>query len=317
MKKIFFSLTLACIIISACKKDNKPSPQSTNGKKYQVAFNVSSFTQQYQNIKTNALGDSLIYPTYGRYPLSRSVSVYVCNDAGYQVAVKYVNTSTGNISLELNEGHYTAYFFSSLNDNTEGFNPYNDPRQTYDAVGAYTSADGPDVGTLHYGNYDGIQPFTRESFFKKVDFTVSTTSTTPITVQLTSIVAKVIVEVKDAIPDNIDLISIGVDSLSDEFIFKGTAWREKTRLSCEYDIPNTLYSQKGRKFVSYFLVEPNTIRDVKIGYRLKETNDSKVKTIQNVPLSPNSITVLSGKLFNNLGLKVDTTWNTNVINQSF
>lgn len=313
MKKIFFSLTLACIIISACKKDNKPTPQSTDGKKYQVAFNVSGFTQQYQNIKTNALNDSLIYPTYNEYPTIRRVFVNVCNDAGFEVAGKSVNTSTGNVSLELNAGHYTAYFFSYLIDDISG---YNDPRQTQDAVGAYTSVDGPNEGSFFYGGMT-MEPFSRETFFKKVDFTVSTTSTTTIPVQLTSIVAKVIVEVKDAIPDNIDLISINVDSLSEEFIFKGSTTREKTGSYCRYDIPSTLYSQKGRKFVSYFLVEPNTLRHVGISYHLKGASNFKGKTIQNVPLSPNSITVLSGKLFNNLGLKVDTTWNTNVINQSF
>lgn len=313
MKKIFFSLTLACIIISACKKDNKPTPQSTDGKKYQVAFNVSGFTQQYQNIKTHALDDSLVYPTYNEYPTIRRVYVDVCNDAGYRVAGKSVNTSTGNVSLELNAGHYTAYFFSYLNDDISG---YNDPKYTQDAAGAYTSVDGPNEGSFYYGGM-AMEPLTRETFFKKVDFTVSSTGTTPIAVQLTSIVAKVIVEVKDAIPDNVSRITIGVDSLFEEFIFKGSTAREKTGSSCKYDVPSTLYSQKGRKFVSYFLVEPNTLRDVKIGYSLKGTNDGKVKTIQNVPLSPNSITVLSGKLFNNLGLKVDTTWNTNVINQSF
>ncbi|MBE9586328.1 FimB/Mfa2 family fimbrial subunit [Mucilaginibacter sp. JRF] len=314
MKKIIIGLCVTSLIASGCKRENKPGPETTDGKKYNISFNVTGFTQQHQNLSANAVDDSLIYVKESE-PQVKVLSVRVYNDQGTLVNIKGsadYQSDFGNLSMELSSGNYTAYFFGAINDDIRGLEPRDASYTTQSEV-----IDDGTTGLFFYQNTGSIIQFRRESFFNKLDFTVSATSGLTHPVQIQRIVAKVIVQVEDAIPANLKSISVNVDSTYKEFAFKGTYEREKNGTLTIYQIPASLYQKKGRKFAFYTLVDPNSLNKVSITCTFNGTNNTTVKTIENVPLNPNAITILSGNLFGGTGLKVDTAWNSEVIYKSF
>ncbi|GAA4911629.1 hypothetical protein GCM10023313_13200 [Mucilaginibacter defluvii] len=320
MKAIYNTIAIAILTtIASCKKDAKPTP-SDNNKEYEVNFTVSGFTKEYSGVKTNAVGDTAIRED-NDYKFYRVFHRLILNSAGAAVG-NYVTTTDGSIKVKLQPGNYTIYCAAGLNDDTRGLS-----RQEKEGAVYGTLVHSGKSSIAFYYDTSFYPSIFRETFAKSIAFTVGQ-SNQALNIVLERVVAQVQLNIKDAIPSNVKYIYTRVSPAKHVYNWGSEPYvvnddLDSADAGARFTITSGLSGKSNLRFATYALVDANSKHNVTI--EAVDANDKVIasKALTGVTCNPNQITLLTGNLFGGNGtatgtnVKVDSTWNSNIVYKSF
>lgn len=301
MKKTLFSLICACaLLFSGCSKEETAAPKDE--KLYPVTFNVSTFSKEIvpmASLKTARQINASTTSGAGLSDAVKHISYAVYNEAGILVNQKVSNSqqqSFGKIEDSLPRGKYTVMLLGS----TLGTLPRPDNINGYYYM-------------PEYGGGDDI-------FFSQTALEVQGSAIDQ-TIQLKRKVGKVDIVITDEIPPNIEEIVYSLKGVGHYFYpnsgqsYRGTIYKSNYYLNDEASgAPD--YSQN---FNLYFFLDYDQDAYASVNIRAYDRNRNLVvdKTINDVPVSVNKKTILTGRLFDDVGstkgqafsISVDDKWN--------
>lgn len=302
MKKPLFSLICAvALLFSSCSKENTAAPKDE--KLYPVTFNVSTFSKEIVPMASlkktvrqisasttsgNALSDAVKHVSYAVY-----------NEAGIKVNEKVSNSqhaSFGEIEDSLPVGKYTVMLLGST-------------LRTWNA---------PDNinGSYYMPEYGGGDDF----FFSQTAIEVQGLAINQ-TIQLKRKVGKVEIKITDEIPANIEEIVYSVKGVGHYFFpYSGLSYINTIYKSNYYWVDEESGSPDySQDFGLYFFLNYDQDAFASVNIRAYDRNRNLVvdKTINDVPVSINKKTILTGRLFDDAGstkgqafsISVDDKWN--------
>lgn len=320
MKKILTIISVICVTFLSCKKDAKQG--STHDEHlYKVSFSTSGFTQQYSPFQLNSLhttsADVIESPDTTATVRKLYYSVYDSNGIlVHSIDQRAGQAGFGTINDNLVAGQYTVVFIGATDDTSATFN-VNYVKSVFGRRNALRSA------WLYYQTNGGVVTNVKESFYREVSLTVSGSNVNQ-SIKLNRIVGELQVNIEDAIASNAARITLGLDTSSYYFsIANSNPVLFLNHVTLTYPIPDSLKGTTGYN-ISYYMM--NTIKPFRVTLSCYDNSNNVIaqKIISNVRCIDNRVTILTGNLFGGsgttgagIGVAADTTWSTNVINQSF
>lgn len=332
MQKLYPILAL-CLCLFACTKDrNEKSSNSTSSAKYPVSFNISGFTQTsgtfsttkqtaaYQTSGTTTPADAgiakLIYAVFDANGLQVSRMEQNITDNGklYRIennTKKLVNSANvfGVISDSLAKGTYTIMIGGSSSA-TANLNV----AQKVAGQDYYTTASLSDA--KFFPTSDNTM---NDVFYYKGQLTVGTTNVAQ-TVTLNRIVGKLALNIEDAIPAGAAKITVAINGDNTDYRVNLNA--PEGTLSGNLKTITLTDADKGKTNYNQAWTVLNTVSPVSAVVTVYDAS-SKVlftKTINNIQVSNNQKTTVTGKLFSSgsmMTVNVNQDWGTNGTTVSF
>lgn len=282
MKKIFIYCILLSIIVSACKKDKKLQPESTDSL-YPVSFNVSNFNQDIEPITQNNLKTNDIVSPEKAGILKVLYRLYDSNDKLVKTKeLKKGNPLFPSIKDSLSVGKYSAVFVG-LTDTVNFWS--NNDHFIYKL----------DEWWVHYTVYA-----YRETFYKKINFTIGSTGFQQ-GITLERLNAEVQVVFKDAIPNGLTSVTISTPDCVGFNYFDGTPYPDPSNKVPHSVISNIPANKIGTtNFATAPLTNINSTGspiNIIIEASFFGGVGNLKKTIQGVQLKRNTRTILTGNVF--------------------
>lgn len=304
MKKPLFSLICAvALLFSSCSKENTTAPKDE--KLYPVTFNLSTFSKE-------------IVPMASLKKTVGQISASTASGTALNEAIQYIDYAVYNESgIKVN--HKNSYF------NNSNFGRIDDslPKGKYKIVVAGSTGG---VGSLPNDYYSGIYNSGTNGmgdiFLKQFELEVTGE---PISqdVELKRIVGKIEIELADDIPASIEEIAYSVKGVGHYLYFSDTrtsSGQTVSKSNYYFDYPDMgVGPDYNQDFALYFFLQYDQDAIVSVNIRAYDNNRNLVvdKTINDVPVSINKKTILTGRLFDDVGstkgqsfsISVDDKWN--------
>lgn len=278
MKKIYLVFSLLMLLFASCKKDgkspSKPDPQQpdTTGKTYSVSFNVGidADSRLGTGLKKNSAKID-IQATEDIKSVASYLEYYVYNADGKIVSTIIQKAQTpnfGKISDTFSAGEYTMIVWAS---NTQ-------PTQV---------------------SGDVVYPQGRDVFYKKVKFTVSSTSANTQQILLNRLVGQLQVKVLDTIPANAKRLTVSVLYDYGFSVQNGIVDGNPYKLDYNYDLKPEDIGKPN------YIATTNVTNTRTSGFSVQivctTADGTKLSnmTVNKVTCQPNKRTILSGKIFAN------------------
>ena len=279
MKNVLISFTLISIVLLSCKKENHNQTTSPDIKLYPVGFSVSGTNQQIVPIdqksktKVNAVVGSdssainrLIYRVYDS-----------SNTLKKTITINKGEPRFGSFQDSLAAGSYTAVF-----------------------VGVIDVDKFRDNGTsFYYFDSTTSDEFSLETFYKKINFVVGSSNIQQ-NVVLQRINSQLQLIIKDEIPADITRISVYVTKgLGDYYSYLDAVVSDETYQYLGASVTSDKIGTTNFTITSApSLLANGTPATVQITtYGSDGDTPASRKTINNVTLQPNKLTILTGNLF--------------------
>jgi len=287
MKNLYFLAGLLFVIASliSCKKDHKPTTTNINNNTfYKVNFDLSGATS---NTAANAANSRL-----------KLSGIY--EDTVRHLYYKVYNSSKKVVSEITQSSNFTSY--GHIRDSLQ--------------AGNYTVAMG--MGQLFMSDTDLL--ITGDVFFKKFPLTVSNSPVSS-TVVLPRIVARLDVNIEDAVPASATNIAVTIN----DFKWSYSIWDETPKGSRveTFNFPLTT-ADVGIKNKKLSIININTVSPFSVTIKATGPNNySATKTVSNIICTPNTKTTLTGKLFdvgsypNSFTIKFNEAFGTDTIRVGF
>lgn len=319
MRKYTFSMLAIMLMLFACKKDNN-NKINTSGKSSRVSFSIG-FAQSTGIFNTAAIrsGKLKVNTTFSApdSALQTAVDVIYINiygaDGNRVFAAKQLasDTSFGRVSVMLAPGNYTAAFTAGKTGLTLTGN------------GTFTN------DNFTYGQAAQVQ----DTFFQKESIIVGEDGISQ-NIQLNRVVAKIIVNIEDAIPSNVQFIGMTFtdDPTSGQPIIFSTASggplnaNGRTTIYTQPDVPVTtgvknmklcMYVFNADKPYSIRMFASNTLQPRLAagldGFPGNYSGDAIADVIvNNVAVQIGHQTTVTGRLFGGSGLPAGNGFNISV-----
>jgi len=289
------------MVFVSCKKEHKTPTPTPDTKKYQVVFNVSTPANttshsvnnpHINSIVANAVGDlsaidNLFYAAYGSNGKLVS-NIYQTSDFA----------NFGQISDDLPADTYTIVIVGGK----KGIN-----FSYYDGLNKTLSS----AIIAGYGSAAPPLPWD-DTFFKKFSVTVSGSSISQ-DVILSRIVGQLTVDIQDALPANASKLIVSISKEYTNYTFAGAT--PSNPFAGAYvqtiTLPASALGTTDYK-ISTIMINTITPFDVKISCVDANNTFLGQATVTDVTLSPNTQTILSGKLFgsdNGFSFSLNEAWN--------
>lgn len=304
MKNVILFAVLGCFIFSSCKKSNTNSSDSNLGKKkYPVNFQINDFRQIITSVPGGLVTNSV------QSKLKTAVSsgpvlymyYYVYNSAGNMVrSLRQVSTDSGfgHLADSLAAGNYTVVFVAGQS-----------------ALTALTP-EKLSTAKFYYENYPYVDVWD-DVFFKKMALTVEPSSNSDQTVNLERIVAKLMVNITDAIPANVTTITLTVTSDFDYYYFASAlATSTPTKRVFTFSVPAVALGTINYQIQSILV---NTVTPFTVNISSYDSANQLLTQVNlsNITCTKNQTTLLSGNLFTGktpFQISLNSDWDTPVIN---
>jgi hypothetical protein len=336
MKKKIYCLFAICTIIVSCKKEHINNSNNSNTL-HKVIFNIG-FSKQITNFQANSLTANAIGKTDAvtndtaltNHIATLLLAIYNASTGALVKTVAQSSTSNGfgSYIANLPSGSYIIIIagggeYLQIANLTNvvvggGWGTIGNGNINTDILQYYDTDPNALSGS---SNYPG--KFNQDTFFKKLNLTVSNSDVSE-SVALDRITSKLEIVIQDALPNNIYSISMSATSgTASQFSLSTGNPLTFGGLNPSFGIPSTLSGMTNYTCSTIFLGEWSTTFNV--GITAASRSQTLVyKLISGVTCQPNTITILSGKLFTNsstsnngLGVKIDTAWSSNTIVKTF
>jgi hypothetical protein len=334
MKSLLSVITASCLfLLFSCKKDHVEtvSPTPKNLKKYAVSFGVSTFSQTVthlslkpvnrqmsaaqQKATTDSLAgtiSNLVYLVYdaGGNEVSRIREFANTPGTGLRFSIDYGFDSNmpyhysgpfGTIQDSLAAGTYTVVIVGSA----PGIINVDDPLSINNRNEEVLSLEFDPLSTANVQYTRGLDDYPRtiDTFFKKFRVTIGSQNVDQ-EIALDRIVGKIEVNVEDALPANVSYYKLFVYDDLGAFLFCTETPFDQTF----YDIDPI---QEAHPIDPSYLGKPNfkaehlvlnTIQALTVEIDFYDAGDHllSTRTINNVSVSKNKVTVLTGKAFDKI-----------------
>ncbi|MEO6149525.1 MAG: hypothetical protein ABIN95_03485 [Mucilaginibacter sp.] len=329
MKRILLGLIVLILSITSCKKDNKA--KNNDGLK-NITFKVSGFSHSLESfgmskkaagLKATALTDKIDVLYY---------VIYSNTNQNFYKTIKQVSADEkfGTLTEKLPNGNYSIHFIAGK------LNPdlHNSDLQIINGDNLRSafftfSYETPRVG----GGYNVAQAINQDCFYKDMQLIVDDETNESQSITLDRIVGKLQVKIADAIPANIDYVTITADSTYGAYYLVGgipttnVTTTDHSTYAGQYSSTQKLTAaDKGTSNVIAGTQLTPTVNPMKIIISCFDANDNLIvkKTILNVTCQPNKVTILTGNMFSSSGsggggsqITYDPSWDDTPINVSF
>lgn len=300
MKKvILYCVTLTLFVVS-CKKEHKTPTPTPDTKKYQVAFNVSTPANATSHSVNNPHVNSIVANAVGDLSAIDNL-YYAAYDSDGNLVSNIYQTSDfanfGQISDSLPSGTYTIVIVGGKT----GIN--------FSYGGNATKLNTAVIAG--YGTTSPPLPWN-DTFFKKFSVTVSGSSISQ-DVTLSRIVGQLTVDIQDALPANASKLIVSISKEYTNYTFAGAT--PSHLITGAYVQTITLpASALGTTDYEMSTIMINTITPFDVQISCVDANNTFLGqvTVTGVTLSPNTQTILSGKLFgtdNGFSFSLNEGWN--------
>jgi hypothetical protein len=271
MKKTIPALLLACVLF-ACKKDTTSNESPASQSKVPVKFSVHNFLISQEEMSNNGRVET--DPTLIRF-----------------TRLSYLAFGS--------DGNRVSRIWQTASDNPNDFGVISDslaPGTYTIVIGATTFAGLSDISDYGLNNsYFRVDPISQEIgdlFYKKIQITVSENGNPPtMDLVLNRVVGQLKIELKDALPasDPNGAVTVNVFGVPTDLMFSTDLTR-----GAWYDLP---LNRTSLTTWDWYILGSSQKLQVVLGWKDKVTGAAQSKTIQNVLVTANKKTIITGYLY--------------------
>lgn len=282
MKNALICFILISIVLLSCKKDNHNKPTDPQTKLYPVTFTISNFTQQNGPIDQKSKTKINATVTPDSSTVKRLIyKVYDSNNVLKRtIVVNKGGPGFGTFKDSLATGNYTAVFVGVVN------------------VTNFTDGG----STFYYIDNSNGTPITldpSETFYKKISFAVGTQHLQQ-NVVLDRLNSQIRIIMTDAMPSYIRSIRLIVNGQNRSYSYLGDTSSNEGSVNILTTIPSDKIGTTNYTVQTLpNLLNTNSTVTVQVISYGAENVEATRKTISNITLQRNTLTILSGNVFTN------------------